>query len=130
MVTLMVTPTEYSGKDIHPFNTFSLECSATKPSQVIPPIQLSWYHDGAELDGSVSGVGILEEARSVDERSSTLSITPARVANSGVYTCGVEISIPESSAVSANQTATVTITGNSVTVCQLMSTLHMLHRVL
>lgn len=111
IVTATVSPLVYSGKDIPPFNAFNLACTATKSSSIIPALQLSWYHDGLQLDGTVSDVTILQEVRSGMEKSSTLSIASARVMNSGLYTCNVVVSIPESQDVSADHTANVTITG-------------------
>ena len=91
---------------------FGLSCRAVKPSLVIPPLQLSWYHDGMQLDDSVSGVTIQEEdVNNGMEKSSVLNITSARVVNAGLYTCSVVVSIPESTAVRTNQTATITISG-------------------
>ena len=115
-LTVMVTPMQYTGKDIDPFNTFSLSCLGTKPDSVVPSLQLSWYHDGEELDGSISGITIQEEEMNGGmEKTSELTITSARVLNSGMYTCSVMVSIPESSDIMINQTATVTITGIIIT---------------
>ena len=114
MLMTTVTPTVYSGKDIHPFNTFNLNCTATKPDNIIPSLQLSWYHDGVQLDDSISSVTIREEnVNSGMAKSNVLSVTSAGVLNSGLYTCSAEVSIPESSTVMMNQTATVTITGDN-----------------
>ena len=101
----------YSGKDIHPFNTFSLNCTATKPSSIIPSLQLSWYHDEMELDNTVSRITILDEVRSATETFSMLTVSPARVFDSGMYTCSISVSIPESPDAMANQTSTVMIAG-------------------
>jgi hypothetical protein len=112
MLTVALTPTAFSGKDIPPFNTFGLSCTAMKPSAVVPPLQLNWYHHGVQLDSSVSGVNILEEEVSNGtEKSSVLNITSARVFSSGLYTCSVAVSIPESNTVTTNQSATITISG-------------------
>ena len=113
VLTTSVTPAMYSGKDIHPFNSFSLSCTARKPASIIPSLQLSWYHDGTQLDDSVSSISIREEnANGGSEKTSVLSITSASILNSGVYTCSAEVSIPDSNTVRANQTATITITGD------------------
>ncbi len=111
-LTIMVTPTEYSGKDISPFNTFSLSCTATKPENIVPSLQLNWYHNGVQMDDSVSGVTIQEEeVNGGVEKSSELTVTSASVLSSGMYTCSAIVSIPDSTPVMSNQTATVTITG-------------------
>lgn len=112
ILTATVTPTVYSGKDIYPFNMFSLSCTATKPSNVILPIQLSWYRNGIQLDGSVPGITIQEEeVNDGMEKFSSLNVTSALTSNSGLYTCNAAVSIPESDTVTTNQTATVTIAG-------------------
>lgn len=109
----MVTPMEYSGKDIYPFDTFSLSCTSTKPVNIVPSLQLSWYHNGVQLDHSVSGISIQEEEMNGGmEKSSELTVTSARTLSSGFYTCSVVVSIPESNAVMNDQTATITISGN------------------
>ena len=102
----------YSGKDIHPFNSFSLSCIAVKPSRVIPSLQLSWYHNGMQLDNSISGIDITEEDMNNGmEKSSVLNVTSATVQRTGSYMCSLMLSIPESSILTTNQTATVTIAG-------------------
>ncbi len=105
----------YSGKDIHPFNIFDLTCTARKPGSVIPPLQLSWYHNGMQLDASVTGTTIREEEMNNGmEKSSFLSITSALTSNPGAYTCSAVISIPDSTTITNNQSATVTIAGTKV----------------
>ena len=107
-----VTPSFYSGKDISPFNTFSLNCTAAKPSNVIPPLQLSWYRDEVQVDDSISGITVIEDEISGGaEKYSVLTVTSARTFHSGLYTCSATVSIPDSNAVIANQTAIITITG-------------------
>ena len=107
----------YSGKDIHPFNMFNLSCTATKPSNVIPSIQLSWYHSGVQLDDSVSGITIQEqEINGGMERSSQLYIISASVLSSGMYICSAAVSIPESETVMTNQTTAVIITGMHISI--------------
>ena len=107
-----VTPLMFSGKDIDPFNTFTLHCTASKPSNIIPSLQVSWYHNDLQLDNSIQGVDISEEeVNNGVEKTSGLTVSSARVLNSGAYKCRVAISIPESDEVAADQTAIVNITG-------------------
>lgn len=103
-----VTPTVYRGKDIDPFNSFSLSCNAQKPDGIIPSLQFNWLHDGVRLDDSISTFAIYEDSM---DMSSILNVTSAQTVNSGQYTCNVVLNIPESSAVMVSQSATVTITG-------------------
>ncbi len=108
----MIVPATYTGKDIYPFNTFSLRCTAMKPSGIIPALQLSWYHGDMQLDDSLPHITISEEETNEGmEKSSVLNITSARVLSSGSYTCSATVSIPESTAALTNRTATVLITG-------------------
>lgn len=112
IITATVTPTSYSGKDVQPFNTFSLTCTAMKPSSVIPSLQLNWYHDGMQLDSSVSGITITEQDMNNGmEKSSVLSVTSASAQSSGSYTCNVTVSIPVSNTLTTNQAAIVIIAG-------------------
>lgn len=110
-----VTPPEFTGKDFHPFNAFTLRCTASKPSGVIPALEVNWFRDEMTLDNSVSGVRIREEARGT-EATSTITVTLARVVDSGFYTCNVVVNIPESQPLSINQTANVTINGKKINV--------------
>lgn len=111
-VTAAVTPMVYIGKDIYPFNTFTLQCTASKPANVIPSLQVSWYHSDSRLDNSIQGIDIVEEeANNGVEKTSSLSVNSAQTQNSGSYICSVEVSIPESNEVTSEQTATITITG-------------------
>ena len=111
VLTAMVTPTAYTGKDIEPFNSFTLSCTGTKPSGVLPPLQLSWYRDGMQLDTTVSTVTVTEDSSSDMERSSVLNVTSAAVLDSGEYTCSVAVTIPESDTIVVNQSAAITISG-------------------
>ena len=111
-LTATITPSSYSGLDVDPFNTFSLMCTARKPSSITPALGLTWYHNEMQLDNSVAGISILEEEVSGGaERSSTLTVTSAHTISSGVYTCISSVGIPESNTVTSNQSAAVTIRG-------------------
>ncbi len=111
-ITAAVSPLLYSGLDVDPFNIFTVMCTARKPSSIIPALDLSWYHNEMQLDNSIAGIFILEEEVSGGaERSSTLTVSSATTASSGVYTCIASVSVPESNTVMSNQSATVTIRG-------------------
>lgn len=111
ILSASVAPTEFTGKDFHPFNAFDLTCTATKPSSIIPALEVNWFRDGVPLDDSIMGIRIFEEARSSVEATSTITVSSARVVDSGLYTCNVMVNIPESRALSFNQTANVMING-------------------
>lgn len=109
-----VAPSVYSGIDVAPSNTFTLTCTANKPSGVSPSIELYWYHDEELLDNSRSEIFIHEQVvMGGMEKSSVLTITSASTINSGDYTCVAVIEIPESNRVTSNQSASVTIQGNT-----------------
>ena len=110
MVT--VDPDYFAGKDIEPFNSINLVCSATKPAAVVPQVQVSWSRDGVPLDNSVPGVAVRQETINSSVVSSTLSIDTARVVDSGMYTCDASINIPDSETISTNDTANVVILGS------------------
>ena len=113
VLNVTVDPSSYSGLDVDPFNTFTLMCSAVKPSSVTPSLDISWYHDGMQLDSTVAGISITEvEANGGAEISSTLTVTSARSLNSGEYLCLASVSVPESTMVTTNQSATANIRGN------------------
>ena len=114
-ITTVVTPSSYSGLDVDPFNSFTLICTARKPSSIVPALDLSWYHNEMQLDNSIIGISILEEEGSGGaERSSMLMVSSATTTNSGVYTCIASVSVPESNTVTSNQSATVTIRGQYI----------------
>lgn len=112
----MVAPSTISGKDIEPFNTATLTCTATKPALVVPQLQLSWSRNSMPLDNSIMGVSISEENINSSATSSTIRLDAARVVDSGTYTCEASISIPDSNVVSTNDTASIVISGNLVKV--------------
>ncbi len=108
-----VTPSVYSGIDIAPSNTFTLTCTANKPSNISPSLELFWYHDEELLDSSHPKISIYEQEVVTGgvEKFSVLTITSASNINSGDYTCVAVIDIPESNRVTSNHSATVTIQG-------------------
>ena len=113
-MNVTLVPSSYSGLDVDPFNTFSLLCSAMKPSSVTPSLDVSWYHSGMQLDSTIVGISITEEEGSGGaEISNTLTVTSARTVNSGEYLCVASISIPDSNTVTSNQSATVDIRGTN-----------------
>ena len=110
-----VTPLSYTGLDTEPYNDFSLNCTATKPPEVIPSILLTWFHNVMRLDASVLGVSISEdESNSGAVKSSQLALSVDNSSDSGSYSCQATISIPDSDTVESSQTSIVTIIGNSI----------------
>lgn len=118
-MAVTVTPSTVSGKDIEPFNTASLTCTAMKPALVVPQLQISWTRNGMPLDNSIVGVSISEETLSSSVTSSTVQLGAARVIDSGTYTCEASLNIPDSDVVSTNDTASIVISGrpNSISMC-------------
>ena len=111
-LNVTVMPLSISSVDAEPYNTFTLTCMATKPSSVIPTLDLSWYHNEMQLDNSIVGTSITEdETGGGAEKLTTLTVTSASSISSGLYSCVATVSVPESSTVTSNQTAVVTIRG-------------------
>ena len=109
-----MTPSVYSGIDVAPSNTFTLTCTASKPSSISPSIELFWYHNEELLDSSHPEISIHEqEMMGGVEKSSVLTITSASSIDSGDYMCVAVIDIPESNRVTSNQSATITIQGSN-----------------
>ena len=110
-----VTPLLYTGLDTEPYNAFSLTCMATKPTEVIPNISLTWFHNGTQLDTSVLGVSISEdESSSGAMKSSQLSVDADDPSDSGSYSCQASLAIPESDTVESSQASLITIIGNTM----------------
>ena len=75
---------------------------------------MNWFHDNTLLDNSATSVRIREEVGSSSDATSVITVTSARVVDSGLYTCNVVVNIPESEAISINQTANVIIDGKGL----------------
>lgn len=75
---------------------------------------MNWFHDSILLDNSVTSVRIQEEVGSSSNTTSAITVTSARVADSGLYTCNVVVNIPDSQAISINQTANIIIEGKAI----------------
>lgn len=115
IMSITVTPSVYSGIDVDPSNTFTLTCTANKPSGVSPSMELYWYHNEDVLDNSRPEISIREqEVMGGMEKSSVLTIVSASTITSGDYTCVAVIDIPESNRVTSNQSASVTIQGTTM----------------
>ena len=107
-----VTPLSYTGLDTEPYNDFSLNCTATKPAEVIPSILLTWFHNDTQLDASELGVSISEDESSNSAVTlSQLSFAADNSSDSGSFSCQASISIPESGTVESSQTSIITIIG-------------------
>ena len=85
---------------------------ATKPTEVIPNISLTWFHNGTQLDSSVLGVSISEDESS-NGAMNQLSVDADDSSDSGSYSCQASLTIPESDTVESSQASIITIIGKN-----------------
>ena len=111
LLSAAVSPSSYVGADIVPYNSFTLVCNASKPSEVIPELELLWYNNQTQLLDSNIGVSISEEGSGGTQKSSALSVSSASSSSSGTYLCIAKITVDESSTIEAMATAVIVIKG-------------------
>lgn len=100
-----VSPTTLTQLDIAPYNDFTINCTASKPAEVIPDLAISWSLNGTTLSEQ-TGVSI-----TTTDGMSQLAISGASVASAGEYTCTGSVTIVDSTAVTASAVANVVIQG-------------------
>ena len=101
-------PSSYSGIDVVPYNSFTFTCNASKPGEIVPALELNWYHEEEELESLITTVS---SGSGNSLLSSQLSLVDATSAHSGLYSCIARLNIPDSSVVEGIQMASVTIKG-------------------
>ena len=98
---------ETSCADSDPYDNFTLTCSATKPTIVIPNLAIAWTHNGTIETGTVTTTGENTMTKTV---TNTLSFNTSRSSDSGTYRCTASISIPNSTDIfTTSEKSTVTI---------------------
>lgn len=110
VILTTISPQSFNGKDIKPFNSFSLICKASKPARVVPLLQITWFRNDIPLDTSDFQV-IIGEELNMTEVFSTISTNSARTRDSGSYTCAASVLISDSSILLKNTTANIVISG-------------------
>ena len=93
---------ETSCSDSAPYNNFSLVCTASKPAQVIPALEVIWLHNGTIRQGVVTTEN--------DDTfvTNTLNFPKIFLNNSGIYTCYAKLTISESPDIRVTDNSTVT----------------------
>ena len=97
---------ETSCADSYPYDNFTLTCTATKPTIVIPNLVIAWTHNGTMETGTVTTTG---ENTMTTTVTNTLSFSSSRSSDSGTYRCTASISIPYSTDIITNEESTVTV---------------------
>ena len=96
---------ELSCPDSDPYDNFTLTCTATKQTIVIPNLVIAWTHDGTIETGTVTTTGENMTATVTN----TLSFDSVTASDSGTYRCTAIITIPESTDITTSEESTVTI---------------------
>ena len=96
---------EISCPDSDPYDNFTLTCTATKPTIVIPNLVITWTHNGTIETGTVTTTG----GNMTTTVTNTLSFTTGRPSNSGTYRCTASITIPDSTDITTSEERAVTI---------------------
>ena len=96
---------EISCPDSDPYDNFTLTCTATKPTIVIPNLVITWTHNGTIETGTVTTTG----GNMTTTVTNTLSFTTGRPSNSGTYRCTASITIPDSTDITTSEESAVTI---------------------
>ena len=83
-----------------PYDSFTLVCTASKPSLVIPALEVTWKHNGTICQGVVTTQN--------DDTfvTNTLSFPTSFANNSGIYTCIAKLTILESPDISLTENST------------------------
>ena len=84
-----------------PYDNFTLMCTASKPSLVIPTLEVIWLHNGTVCQGVVT--------TNNDIMTNTLSVGNSKISDSGSYICQAILVIPDSNNITTSETSTVTI---------------------
>ena len=89
------------------YSKFILTCTAGKPQQVIPELEVIWQHNGTEISNNIQ-TSVLNN---VTYKTNTLIFTKFVPEDSGNYTCIARIVIPESTTIQSSKESLITIKG-------------------
>ncbi|XP_011407562.1 PREDICTED: neogenin-like [Amphimedon queenslandica] len=104
---------EISCPDSDPYDNFTLTCTATKPTIVIPNLVVAWTHNGTIVTGTVTTTG---EDTLTTTVTNILSFNASRPSDSGTYRCTASITIPDSTDITTSEESTVAIRPQSLPV--------------
>ena len=93
---------ETSCSDSDPYDNFTLTCTATKPTIVIPNLVIAWTHNGTIETGTVTTAG----GNMTTTVTNTLSFDSVTASDSGTYRCTASIN---STIIMTSNETTVTI---------------------
>ena len=113
-LTVLINPAEYHGVDVQPYNSFVLMCSAEIARDVVPMINMVWFHDGKELSNVHDAINITETSGLLTNakwKTSSLQIPNANVSSSGNYECMASVSVEASAIIESSASAEVDILG-------------------
>ena len=96
---------ETSCPDSNPYN-FTLTCTATKPTIVIPDLILTWAHNGTMETDTVVTTGTDTAVTTVTNALSFPNITAS---DSGTYRCVARIDIPDSTTIMTSEESTAVL---------------------
>ena len=97
---------ETSCPDSDPYDDFTLTCTATKPTIVIPNLVLTWTHDSTMETGTVVTTG---NDTTVTTVTNTLSFPNTTASDSGTYRCVARIDIPDSTTIMTSEESTTVL---------------------
>ena len=109
---------ETSCPDSDPYDNFTLTCTTTKPTIVIPDLVLTWTHNGTMETGTVVTTGTDTAVTTV---TNTLSFPTTTASDTGTYRCVARINIPDSTTIMTSEESTAVLRRK----CQCI--LHVLH---
>ena len=97
---------ETSCPDSDRYDDFTLICTATKPTIVIPDLVLTWTHNGTMETGTVDTTGTDTAVTTV---TNILSFPNTTASDSGTYRCVARIDIPDSTAIMTSEESTAVL---------------------
>ena len=97
---------ETSCPDSYPYDDFTLTCTATKPTIVIPDLVLTWMHNGTQINGTVVTTG---NDTAVTTVTNTLSFPTTMSSDTGTYRCVARIDIPDSTTIMTSEESTAVL---------------------
>ena len=97
---------ETSCPDSDPYDNFTLTCTATKPTIVIPDLVLTWTHNGTTETGTVVTTGTDTAVTTV---TNTLSFPTTTASDTGTYRCVARINIPDSTTITTSEESTTVL---------------------